>query len=43
MLGVVFLGHKQAILETKHAIEIYNNERWYESLNYDTPSMRHAA
>ena len=43
MLGVVFLSHKQAILATKHAIEIYNNERWHESLNYDTPSMRHAA
>lgn len=43
MLGVVFLSHKQAILATKHAIEIYNNERWHESLNYDTPNMRHAA
>lgn len=43
MLGVVFLSHKQAILATKHAIEIYNNERWHDSLNYDTPSMRHAA
>jgi transposase InsO family protein len=42
-VGVVFLSHKQAILATKHAIEIYNNERWHESLNYDTPSMRHAA
>jgi transposase InsO family protein len=30
-------------LMIEHAIEIYNNERWHESLNYDTPSMRHAA
>ena len=43
MLGEVFRHHKQAVLATKQAIEIYNNERWHESLNYDTPSMRHAA
>jgi len=43
MLGEVFRNHKQAVFMTKQAIEIYNNERWHESLNYDTPSMRHAA
>jgi transposase InsO family protein len=43
LLGEVFLSHKQAALATKQAIEIYNNERWHESLDYDTPSMRHAA
>ena len=43
LLGEVFLNHKQAVLSTKQAIAIYNNERWHESLDYDTPSMRHAA
>jgi transposase InsO family protein len=43
LLGEVFLSHKQATLVTKQAIAIYNNERWHESLDYDTPSMRHAA
>ena len=43
LLGELFLNHQQAVLATKQAVEIYNNERWHESLNYDTPSMRHAA
>lgn len=43
LLGEVFLNHKHAVLATKQAVEIYNNERWHESLHYDTPSMRHAA
>ena len=43
LLGEVFLNHKQAAMATRQAIQIYNNERWHESLNYDTPSMRHAA
>lgn len=43
MLGEVFLNHRQAAWATRQAIEIYNNERWHESLNYDTPSTRHAA
>ena len=43
LLGMVFVDHKHAAQATKQAIEIYNNERWHESLNYDTPSMRHAA
>jgi transposase InsO family protein len=43
LLGEVFMNHKMIVTATKQAIEIYNNERWHESLNYDTPSMRHAA
>lgn len=43
LLREVFLNHKHAVLATKQAVEIYNNERWHESLDYDTPSMRHAA
>ncbi len=43
LLGEVFLNHKSVVQATKQAISIYNNERWHESLNYDTPSMRHAA
>ena len=43
LLGEIFLNHKHAVLATRQAIEIYNNERWHESLDYDTPSMRHAA
>lgn len=42
-LSETFANHKHAARATKEAIEIYNNERWHESLNYDTPSMRHAA
>ena len=43
ILGEVFRDHRQAVRATKEAIEIYNNERWHDSLDYDTPSMRHAA
>jgi putative transposase len=43
LLGEVFLNHKHAVLATKQAVAIYNNERWHESLDYDTPSMRHVA
>ena len=43
LLGEVFRDHRQAVRATKEAIEIYNNERWHDSLDYDTPSMRHAA
>jgi len=43
LLGEVFLSHEQALRATRQAIEIYNNERWHESLNYDFPSVRHAA
>jgi putative transposase len=43
LLGETFVNHKQAVLATRQVVEIYNNERWHESLGYDTPSMRHAA
>lgn len=43
LLGGVFRNHKQAVMATKQTIEIYNNERWHASLDYDTPNMRHAA
>lgn len=43
LLGGVFKNHKQAVMATKQTIEIYNNERWHASLDYDTPNMRHAA
>lgn len=43
LLGETFPTYEIARKVTKEAIEIYNNERWHESLDYLTPAMKHAA
>jgi transposase InsO family protein len=42
LLGAVLRDHKQAVSATKEAVNIYNQERWHEALDYDTPDERHA-
>ncbi len=43
MLGETLRNYKIAQQMVKESVTIYNDERPHQSLNYDTPSMRHAA
>lgn len=43
LLGETFPTYEIARKVTKEAIEIYNNERWHEALEYLTPAVKHAA
>ena len=43
LLGERFRDHKAIVAATKEAIEIYNNERWHNSLGGEIPGIRHAA
>lgn len=43
MLGEVFSSYYQAMKATKQAVQIYNEERWHQALDYATPAMKHAA
>lgn len=43
MLGEIFSSYNQALKATKQAVEIYNEERWHQALDYSTPAMKHAA
>jgi transposase InsO family protein len=43
MLKVTFPSYKLARKAVAQAIQIYNHERWHQTLNYQTPAMRHAA
>jgi len=42
MLGETLVNHQVAVKMVSQAIEIYNNERPHQSLNYRTPSNVHA-
>lgn len=43
LLGEVFKSHNMVVAATRQAIEIYNNERWHDSLGGKIPAVRHAA
>jgi transposase InsO family protein len=43
LLGETLRNYKIAQQMVKESVNIYNKERPHQSLNYDTPSMRHAA